>query len=1096
MPVQRYNQCRISNPRSDVHSARLRSGQGLEITLDAIKQFGFPADYVWEVRTESPFLKVQHSEVNGTRRTVRIDQVGDLHRWAQISRTFLGNVNIFARPRLNEDEVLDPATFELSGRVCVYLETINSAKENCLTVIAPDNHTCKLDVNDLIEVVIPEDLSGPLNWNAYPYRADSSGDYAMEEIRTEYLAPDEQNNRRSIDNEFFCEHRTYMGADSVTLWPGDHHFWFRFDEKTRSLAGSGPPACEFAARLVFLGKNDKGECVRHHQLRVYIDIKKKDKANKESEPTKSTIITDVKERYLNTVTRCISNPHAAENLVMKNDHECFFVELIKPATNKWDFVYWDASSTSGRPVKCLQVEEVSPIIVDGMTLQKFRVRPTNLDRLYSQKTGPLKPGESHYLGVLEFQCNTPSGLDRRRLTFNLQRSNAAISVTGSASKPYNASTAVYGPCSSTSASTSSKKKGKHDAPEYCDVEITDIFTTSLAQGERIESYAAVSEKALPALTDQRDVKKKDKSSDISPASTSTASKSTENSGSTRNPSNPSGRSDRLQSVSAPTSDGDLRPEAEPYTVVNDPQNLTSIVVRLNKSVLVRMPTSGKSPIDKWDYHVCQNNPGYNIQVSTGWLNTEAIPFEEFRVTVRKVGNYSASEIVQTELRTRAGVIRFTGGDDGDVRLVYVDIRDALPPAERPSSATVVSVVAPAAVKVSRDLLQNRITVVDPLCLTPTDVDVSPGEELEIILHPPQGRMTGDWKIVTTMFSGHSTVVDNSLWTLWNNEVVQRVLVRFVGASISGQIAIKWGKEERDTGRIAIIPRRRNRFVQPSEPNGGVVSRLGQGVARAVYLQTWANNERLAVTPYERLFVRIENPEKHFAAGIRPKMGEVELTQWPLNKSVLSALKPEIQQSFSGNRPWYSSDGVFMPGDNPWDSCYYCLKPLDDTNFHVGELLAAMAKIWGNRCSYPIGTLEFKMPVGKEFTLVKTLRLEVGNPEFVKGILQDWAPIVLRNPQDGGQCSMSHGGSLQINLTPKTDNHCQSQSMHFWRLDSHPAWLTYLGEDEVACGHPQPFKFYVDRGGVDDAVQDGKLKFVCGTGAATRRICLTLRSFNE
>lgn len=1041
MSAKRFNPCRITNPSSDAHTAPLQAGQPLLLVLDKPDSERYP-ECSWEIELKSEFLKLVGDGGNFTdadERFYRFEQIGNFKRWAEISRSFLGNVLIYA---------VNGNKRHFHSRVCVYLDADNIAKRRCLTVIRPSGHLCKLDSDGMLEVIIP-DNDFPLQWRVYPYRMSSDGKYCLEQVRYEFLTKDDENNHRALDNEFFCEHRTFSSEPSE-FRTNEHHYWFSFDEKSKLFAEQAYNGSYSATRLVFIGKNNAGECVKEYRIQVHVQVKHR------SKKSTSLIVTNPTERYLNTTTRVITSPNNNEALELNSESDRFYVELIQPKEDE----KWVANVTKvmlgGEQTVGLSVEEMSSYRIDNYILQKFCVKPLNVPKYIV----------SAALGNVEFSCAT---MHTKRLRFNYAKTAPYIPKTTTTSTSTYASNGTY---------VSGKTK-KCERVEYSEVEIVDAASQSLAHGERTLSW-----KAAASYVHDTSYQIENRSKKNDPLNGNWNGSKKKEKTSTGNNASKNGKAGEFM-VSGTSTAADESDKS----VVFDPENLEIITIKDGSSCKLRLPLRKYLQTEGWNdwsVHIIQTSHAHKLKVNKGWISSKQgqLPYQEFIVQVETEPGFIGT--------SKVGSLRLVyGRNDVETRIVIVDVSNTSPQEKLPSIETITG----HPYLISRNLLDKRVTLIDPIRPEPVAVEVAPGEQLEIILHEPEHAYKQEkdgWRFYVKMFDGVAETLSNAQWQTWKQDQVQRILFALRGdQGINGQIAIKWADDVTEAGRITLSPRERPLIADfRSRHDGGIIKLENQQDIRHICLQKWEDGQRLRIFPSDYVNIEIDNPEKYLNLKVDcNKLGKVVLNQWPLCKSVLEELPKEARDILDGAHPWYDVDGFVSPGDRPWDSIFYTLQPLEHAQPYLNDMLSAMRTIWGRRPAFPIADLQFSIPADKHFTLTKNLILELADPDYYKQ--QDWQSVNYHDMPDTGMMTVRSGEGVRVVLRPKWTTKDDTQTCYYWWLDSFPSWLTYLGEKQTRLGATmQEFTFHCDLGKDSKDCVSGKLIFKCDFAEYQKRFYVT------
>jgi hypothetical protein len=467
---KRYKPQRITNARGDGHVVKLCANQSFLLLFGSPAEYDMP-DYEWHVELKSDLLKLVPSKDKPPGAyAAEIRQLHNLSAWSTLNRSFLGNAIVSLRKR--NAPVCDSEPW---GSLSVYLEADPDCQnKQILSVIRPSDQIVRLERDEVLEVVIPD--IPQLLWRPYTFPLSSDGKFFLELVNHQY-----------IDD---CMATVTKGGFHTTHWlmpdlpdkVGEHHFWFRWSDRSRVEATSAERGVHPGSRISFIGKTYKKDVEKELQLRVYLGNKKKDKKlSLPSIETKSTLIeTDITKRCLYEERRLLVNPKEIENLTFAGKLDMFTVEILVPkgkVTDKWEptvravELAVDGASAYVERISVLNKDQYE---INGHTFQRFQLLPKNVLDADEVNLGEVVFSLPKNLSVpsKRIACRLKKGkviTDCRTLVPYVHKAsdNATASYTGSNyTGSYNNQYGNY--------HHNGKKKKKSLGLDYAEVQIQDV----------------------------------------------------------------------------------------------------------------------------------------------------------------------------------------------------------------------------------------------------------------------------------------------------------------------------------------------------------------------------------------------------------------------------------------------------------------------------------------------------------------------------------------------------------------------------------------------------------------------------------------------
>ena len=515
MAAQRFSPWNVNNPRTD-HTARLREGQSLRITLDPPDAYGFPNDCVYVVQSNSSFLKLESEQAITTKQGVGgeylFSQTNVPSEWSHLSMLFLGNIRVIARQygphNANEAEPIDTVL----GTVCAYLNCGNAMKEDVITLISPDkcsfSPTVKLEPSQVLEVVVADDGALPLEWRHYPFAANRERTaLCLHKVNEEVLSKGMGSGGGSTNNLFYCERRILPHGNGTMPIFAERHFFFDMMQLTSDTLQGMPNDNYDACDLHLIAWNHQGQVIKEATVHTILALRSKiRKRENKRQLSKRKFKEDIVARSLVESERLLRNPNRSEKVFIYGEADQMIVELTQPS------VLWSqASLCSEARWQCrigglllhdrnrhrsVKAQEIAPCQVNGVTIQRFVIGA-------EIPKGKEKVDEL-ILGEVVFHCPAIVKLVRdheRKLNLILKRSSLSAkshmpssrSVT-LAGDTYNirTSTSVYNsPPRSHGQGKKHQAKGKKRAYASADHWLVSIHDGDgdLGDGEQVELHS-------------------------------------------------------------------------------------------------------------------------------------------------------------------------------------------------------------------------------------------------------------------------------------------------------------------------------------------------------------------------------------------------------------------------------------------------------------------------------------------------------------------------------------------------------------------------------------------------------------------------------
>jgi len=1067
MAVTRFSPWNVNNPRTD-HTARLRYGQSLRISLDPPEAYGFPSDCIYVVRSNSSYLRLESQDIIPTKRgeggEYIFKQEGVPKGWVGLSTLFLGNVQIIARQtkqsNTNDAQPIDTVL----GTVCTYLNCNNGAKEDVVTVVAPDQYefdaTVKLEPSQILEVVVADDSLFPLEWRHYLFVADAErSDLSLNKFSEEVLTKGMGLGGGPVNDPLYVERRILPYGDGAMPAFSERHFFFDMNRLTNHSLQNLPNDNYDACTLHFMAWDGDHKVVKeaviHAVLALRTKIRKRETKRLKSRRKFQESITA---RTMLESERLLINPNHSEKVFIYGDADELMVELVQPSvlwsisaallpTARWECCIGSLLIRDRNRYQSITVKELSPRQVNGVVIQRFV--------LGAKIPKGKENAQELVLGEVVFHCPAITkfvNAHERKLNLVLKRTSPpAKPVGGSYHRPITLEGETYNVIGSTSmynqpARRSGKKKGKQKQctiAEHWLVVIQDK-DGDLADGEFVEPHSSTRKAAqsgenatpqthrmgnhgYPSLVDDqfyKDEKAKKKGIGL------LAEYEKRKKGSM---SVVSGSSH----VALVVRERDEKNAMSTYggktpLVLYSIQDGDEITLQEGQPLFLQLPMPnsviGDSKIrSQWCINTVQMDSDLKIWTESNSISVVDNEFvhQEFEVRILTVRNssklFGSMRPAQTGIH-RAGAlhIRCQQGDEVIVRKVFLNL-EVTNGSSTPlkwwldwhrlrKEAKPINFDLPT--KPPFSYKEGRVTLINPK--GKQDIELKSGDEIEIILgspFKPHEEQLLAWGIKAAILPGSNGSLhelEQRYYTLINGQQIFRGLYKVTidEGPFFGEMKLQWDGE--NTGDCVVFIRdekARNRSLGlpvPEDKPSLAIAYGELGNSRKIMVQNWENEQHAIVFPTDHVHIQLPRLEAFLDAKYRKTTAQ-------------SAWKVEFQpyyleDSVTAELHPYIADavdrfnpweeGMILPSDQPWVADWYVLPPFEEMSDYLDEIVTALRKVHGEQQSYPFATLVFSYNYENTFTLSRTLHLDLGNTEY---------EVEEKHPE--------HGKSIQCLLNP-------------------------------------------------------------------------------
>lgn len=395
---RKYRLAKITDPASNGHSVRLRSGQPFVLVLSEVTKN-------WVVNINSPFLIIEKIEYDFVKNKVLyfMGQKYGLRKFDQISNFFLGNISFYS----DKDRTV---------QCCVYLDCTNKSKQSVLTVINPRNAFVKFDANQLVHVVL---YSKPfVHWEEFynndflelirqeTVLNDLEGYYATEDA----FCSEPCHVQLPVNDRLIKEIKSEVEKDNKAPEKIiEHHYWFRIKRERLALASASPNGCFGYGRLTFepVGNNQSVSPINCN-LCVNLRGTAREKIDMVLHEAMTYRAENWAHKFVDMGRSYIFMPAKLENIDLKPGQDVFYVELPQPSIYYSEYAdnsTWKRDSDPDYPTS-VKVSELEERTIGGKIVQRFLI--TNLmdeKNIHPQE----KSKESPLITTIKFSCGKSIG---------------------------------------------------------------------------------------------------------------------------------------------------------------------------------------------------------------------------------------------------------------------------------------------------------------------------------------------------------------------------------------------------------------------------------------------------------------------------------------------------------------------------------------------------------------------------------------------------------------------------------------------------------------------------------------------------------------
>ena len=674
-----------------------------------------------------------------------------------------------------------------------------------------------------------------------------------------------------------------------------------------------------------------------------------------------------------------------------------------------------------------------------------------------------------------------------------------------------------------------KATGSYLQTQYHEVTITDCGNgDDLKEGELYEylSYAGGPQRALIPYTpqstrsvaghydgtdcDDKNTKKKSRSEQTGQSAKNSNGKSSLVCGKRKKNDNKPSSADVWRRPSDVNNDTSIPAIAERPMEINRLRDKQTIVMERGRPLIIKlMLPKGNFRAENirrmWTPNVLNTmqKDGFTVWVE----HCKVIESEETNFVHQQIKIKPLTPRGLTPGRYRVGALRLDDGN-GKMKMVYLDLQvrgedeDREPLTWWKNYWIALSRSRPLSFgtfpKFYQTDMRNRTTLRDPIGKT-IDVPITgKSHEIEIILSYPQTAKYAEakekWSITANMIEGRIKYLDYTEYKLWDGTPIYRALFKVERDKprIFGEIKIMWNGEDTHT-RIcpfsqADSDKKCNVDFEKKVDNNRVKIAGSPDDPAKVRFENWKNGDRVTISPTEHPYIKVPETTTVLADRLRHEAKhspwQIRVLQVPLDKEVWAKLAPQAQTEINCEAPYYANCGLFASGDEPWEYKEFVLRPLEETQPLIHEILSALQAVHGPTAHFPIADIVFRHEINSDFVLQRSLRLSVTDPLFETKYQDE---RVAYNPVDQSKIALEHGTHLSIRL-PYKWRHSSVEGMEYieWRCVEAPPWMLRLDYEDDIEEEQEVYNFAADLdAGIHKAT--GTLVFDCGDGYLRKKL---------
>ena len=392
--MKQYNPVKVKNPSTDGYAIRLHPRQSIELTLNRIFE-----DEEFEIKLISDYLVLDERtyDVEASKEIYHFVQKYDLERWSDISTMFLGNIVLTIKPLKETDKEIETI------RMCVFLNSSNKDKANVVTVVDPKNQVLKIEPNQIVQVVLPDNHYA--KWILVGIES-----LGMECARTETVFNDVSNVYDPL--ALFCpEPRDIEMPANPTLTDvesqyiktyrskKEFHFWTHLSLASlrKSNVSSKSSSLFSMGEMIFACKSDDGTVLGERSFEIVIALRGHNRVTAAEFQKIRDNTRNWNEIYSSSLRRCVISPTFNESIDLSADADSLYVEIPEPSVyfpKLSDEVYWGHEINMGSKYG-LTVKELTPRYVNYRMIQRFMIVGIVTAR---------PPGDLLFIGALRFIC--------------------------------------------------------------------------------------------------------------------------------------------------------------------------------------------------------------------------------------------------------------------------------------------------------------------------------------------------------------------------------------------------------------------------------------------------------------------------------------------------------------------------------------------------------------------------------------------------------------------------------------------------------------------------------------------------------------------
>lgn len=417
--IRHYAPIRVVDPTSSLHTAQILPRQGINLVLGnpCLSRRKCSPKAEFQVEINSDFLIIEKiTETKNGKRIYHIGQKYDLENWSHHSVVYLGEVIV----SITNYDIPEPPS-----KICVNL--LGSLEPNdpirrVLTVINPNGHECKLEPNQILEVITCEPSwndwdSGKVESSGFkdkwgdvcrPLKSDLPDVHLLKTRQITICREDVEVDGYIARNRYTLSVNPQLSPDTKKVVKDfldtfkqpcrQHHFFYSIPKDSEKKLSNLEKGTYLFHRLEMQGEcdqigNEEVGKVERRSLIVNLAVTGHNKKT-----PKAFNVIDPKERKVDKVRRIVRNPEKQHNVDFYPSKEDYLIELPSPQVlfpNLSSEVKWQTKVEPNHSSQCfVKLTSVSDIHQGEFRFNRWMISASDWR--------PMDKNDTKFLGSASF----------------------------------------------------------------------------------------------------------------------------------------------------------------------------------------------------------------------------------------------------------------------------------------------------------------------------------------------------------------------------------------------------------------------------------------------------------------------------------------------------------------------------------------------------------------------------------------------------------------------------------------------------------------------------------------------------------------------